>query len=199
MGLRKTITNQLKKYTLKLTKKGDDGKLLEGVEFEISGNGITKKSASGQDGVVKFEGLPFGRYTIAETKAPQGYVPAGSINVEVKGDGSNGSVIQVGDVINKRTKLTVTKFAEDEKTALPGAKFVIKSADGKYVKVDGTSFASFADKKEDATAIVTDENGTFTLEYLPLGEYVLEEVKAPDGYLTISDPENFTIKMSQRL
>lgn len=190
----KTITNQLKKYTLKLTKKGDDGKLLEGVEFEISGNGITKKSASGQDGVVKFEGLPFGRYTIAETKAPQGYVPAGSINVEVKGDGSNGSVIQVGDVINKRTKLTVTKFAEDEKTALPGAKFVIKSADGKYVKVDGTSFASFADKKEDATAIVTDENGTFTLEYLPLGEYVLEEVKAPDGYLTISDPENFTIK-----
>ena len=188
------IENSLKQYTLKLTKKGDDGKLLEGVEFEISGNGITKKSASGQDGVVKFEGLPFGRYTIAETKAPQGYVPAGSINVEVKGDGSNGSVIQVGDVINKRTKLTVTKFAEDEKTALPGAKFVIKSADGKYVKVDGTSFASFADKKEDATAIVTDENGTFTLEYLPLGEYVLEEVKAPDGYLTISDPENFTIK-----
>lgn len=190
----KTITNQLKKYTLKLTKKGDDGKLLQGVDFTLSGNGITKKSASGQDGVVKFEGLPFGRYTIAETKAPQGYVPAGSINVEVKGDGSNGSVIQVGDVISKRTKLTVTKFAEDEKTALPGAKFVIKSADGKYVKVDGTSFASFADKKEDATAIVTDENGTFTLEYLPLGEYVLEEVKAPDGYLTISDPENFTIK-----
>lgn len=190
----KTITNQLKKYTLKLTKKGDDGKLLQGVDFTLSGNGITKKSASGQDGVVKFEGLPFGRYTIAETKAPQGYVPAGSINVEVKGDGSNGSVIQVGDVINKRTKLTVTKFAEDEKTALPGTKFVIKSADGKYVKVDGTSFASFADKKEDATAIVTDENGTFTLEYLPLGEYVLEEVKAPDGYLTISDPENFTIK-----
>mgnify|MGYP000927644379 CR=1 FL=1 len=191
----KTITNQLKKYTLKLTKKGDDGNPLEGVEFTLSGNGIDPMTAeSGKDGVVTFEGLHFGKYTITETKAPQGYVPAGSINVEVKGDGSNGSVIQVGDVINKRTKLTVTKFAEDEKTALPGAKFVIKSADGKYVKVDGTSFASFADKKEDATAIVTDENGTFTLEYLPLGEYVLEEVKAPDGYLTISDPENFTIK-----
>ena len=188
------IENSLKQYTLKLTKKGDDGKLLEGVEFEISGNGITKKSASGQDGVVKFEGLPFGRYTIAETKAPQGYVPAGSINVEVKGDGSNGSVIQVGDVINKRTKLTVTKFAEDGKTKLPGAEFIIRNGKGKYVKVDGTSFASFADKKEDATAIVTGENGTFALEYLPLGEYVLEEVKAPDGYLTISDPKNFTIK-----
>ncbi len=191
------IENSLKQYTLKLTKKGDDGKLLEGVEFEISGNGITKKSASGQDGVVKFEGLPFGRYTITETKAPQGYVPAGSINVEVKGDGSNGSVIQVGDVINKRTKLTVTKFAEDGKTALPGAKFVIKSADGKYVKVDGTSFASFADKKEDATAIVTGENGAFTLEYLPLGKYVLEEIEAPEGYMIVTASKDFEIKNSE--
>ncbi len=191
------IENSLKQYTLKLTKKGDDGKLLPGVEFTLSGNGITKKSASGQDGVVKFEGLPFGRYTITETKAPQGYVPAGSINVEVKGDGSNGSVIQVGDVINKRTKLTVTKFAEDGKTALPGAKFVIKSADGKYAKVDGTSFASFADKKEDATAIVTGENGAFTLEYLPLGKYVLEEIEAPEGYMIVTASKDFEIKNSE--
>ena len=191
------IENSLKQYTLKLTKKGDDGKLLPGVEFTLSGNGITKKSASGQDGVVKFEGLPFGRHTITETKAPQGYVPAGSINVEVKGDGSNGSVIQVGDVINKRTKLTVTKFAEDGKTALPGAKFVIKSADGKYAKVDGTSFASFADKKEDATAIVTGENGAFTLEYLPLGKYVLEEIEAPEGYMIVTASKDFEIKNSE--
>lgn len=191
------IENTLKEYSLTLVKKGDDGKLLEGVEFEISGNGISKIATSGKDGVVKFEGLPFGRYTIAETKAPQGYVPAGSINVEVKGDGSNGSVIQVGDVINKRTKLTVTKFAEDEKTALPGAKFVIKSADGKYVKVDGTSFDSFADKKEDATAIVTGENGTFTLEYLPLGKYVLEEIEAPEGYMIVTASKDFEIKNSE--
>lgn len=191
------IKNTLKEYSLTLVKKGDDGKLLPGVEFTLSGNGITKKSASGRDGVVKFEGLPFGRYTIAETKAPQGYVPAGSINVEVKGDSSNGSVIQVGDVINKRTKLTVTKFAEDGKTALPGAKFVIKSADGKYVKVDGTSFASFADKKEDATAIVTGENGTFTLEYLPLGKYVLEEIEAPEGYMIVTASKDFEIKNSE--
>lgn len=193
----KKIENTLKEYSLTLVKKGDDENLLEGVEFTLSGNGITKKSASGQDGVVKFEGLPFGKYTIAETKAPQGYVPADSINVEVKGDGSNGSVIQVGDVINKRTKLTVTKFAEDGQTKLPGAKFVIKSADGKYVKVDGTSFASFADKKEDATAIVTGENGAFTLEYLPLGKYVLEEIEAPEGYMIVTASKDFEIKNSE--
>jgi len=189
-----TIKNTLKEYSLTLVKKGDDGKLLEGVEFEISGNGISPitKSSDGA-GVVKFEGLPFGRYTIAETKAPQGYVPAGSINVEVKGDGSNGSVIQVGDVINKRTKLTVTKFAEDGKTKLPGAEFIIRNGEGKYVTADGINFVSFTDK-DNATKLTTGSEGTFAIEYLPLGEYVLEEVKAPDGYLTISDPENFTIK-----
>ena len=190
----KTITNQLKKYTLKLTKKGDDGNPLEGVEFTLSGNGIDPMTAeSGKDGVVTFEGLHFGKYTITETKAPQGYVPAGSINVEVKGDGSNGSVIQVGDVINKRTKLTVTKFAEDGKTKLPGAEFIIRNGEGEYVKVDGINFFSFTDK-DNATKLTTGSDGTFALEYLPLGEYVLEEVKAPDGYLTISDPKNFTIK-----
>lgn len=188
-----TIKNTLKEYSLTLVKKGDDGKLLPDVEFTLSGNGISKIATSGQDGVVKFEGLPFGKYTIAETKAPQGYVPAGSINVEVKGDGSNGSVIQVGDVINKRTKLTVTKFAEDGTTKLPGAEFIIRNGEGKYVTADGINFVSFTDK-DNATKLTTGSDGIFALEYLPLGEYVLEEVKAPDGYLTISDPKKFTIK-----
>ncbi len=193
----KTITNQLKKYTLKLTKKGDDGKLLQGVEFEISGNGISKKSASGQDGVVTFTGLAFGEYTITEVEAPQGYVKAAPIKVTIDGSDSAERVIQLEPIENKHTKLTVTKFAEDGKTKLPGAKFVIKSADGKYVKVDGTSFASFANKKEDATAIVTDENGTFTLEYLPLGKYVLEEIEAPEGYMIVTASKDFEIKNSE--
>lgn len=195
-GCGKTITNQLKKYTLKLTKKGDDGKLLAGVEFTLSGNGITKKSASGKDGVVTFEGIAFGTYTITESKTPEGYIPAKEISVEIKGN-ENPLTIQLEDVVNRHTKLTVTKFAEDGKTALPGAKFVIKSADGKYVKVDGTSFASFADKKEDATAIVTGENGAFTLEYLPLGKYVLEEIEAPEGYMIVTASKDFEIKNSE--
>lgn len=189
------IKNTLKEYSLTLVKKGDDGKLLQGVEFTLSGNGIDPMTAeSGPNGVVTFEGIAFGEYTITEVEAPQGYVKAAPIKVTIDGSDSAERVIQLEPIENKHTKLTVTKFAEDGRTKLSGAKFVIKSADGKYVKVDGTSFASFADKKEDATAIVTGENGAFTLEYLPLGEYVLEEVKAPDGYLTISDPKNFTIK-----
>ncbi len=191
------IKNTLKEYSLTLVKKGDDGKLLLGVEFTLSGNGISSiTKSSDEDGVVKFEGLPFGRYTITETKAPQGYVPAGSINVEVKGDGSNGSVIQVGDVINKRTKLTVTKFAEDGKTKLPGAEFIIRNGEGKYVTADGINFVSFTDK-DNATKLTTGSDGTFTLEYLPLGKYVLEEIKAPEGYIIVTASKDFEIKNSE--
>ena len=192
-----TIKNTLKEYSLTLVKKGDDGKPLEGVEFEISGNGITKKSASGRDGVVTFTGLAFGEYTITEVEAPQGYVKAAPIKVTIDGSDSAERVIQLEPIENKHTKLTVTKFAEDGKTALPGAEFIIRNAEVKYVKVDGTSFASFADKKEDATAIVTGENGTFTLEYLPLGKYVLEEIEAPEGYMIVTASKDFEIKNSE--
>lgn len=192
-----TIKNTLKEYSLTLVKKGDDGKPLEGVEFEISGNGITKKSASGRDGVVTFTGLAFGEYTITEVEAPQGYVKAAPIKVTIDGSDIAERVIQLEPIENKHTKLTVTKFAEDGKTALPGAEFIIRNAEGKYVKVDGTSFASFADKKEDATAIVTGENGTFTLEYLPLGKYVLEEIEAPEGYMIVTASKDFEIKNSE--
>ncbi|MDY2951884.1 MAG: SpaA isopeptide-forming pilin-related protein, partial [Eubacteriales bacterium] len=82
----KTITNQLKKYTLKLTKKGDDGKLLAGVEFAISGTGVDPMTAeSGKEGVVTFTGLAFGEYTITEVEAPQGYVKAAPIKVTIDG------------------------------------------------------------------------------------------------------------------
>ena len=188
-----TIENTLKEYSLTLVKKGDDGKLLAGVEFTISGTGIVPRTAeSGQDGVVTFEGLTFGTYTITESKTPEGYIPAKEISVEIKGN-ENPLTIQLEDVVNRHTKLTVTKFAEDGNTKLPGAEFIIRNAEGKYVTAGGTNFVSFTDK-DNATILTTGIDGTFALEYLPLGEYVLEEVKAPDGYLTISDPKNFTIK-----
>ena len=190
------IENSLKQYTLKLTKKGDDGKLLPGVEFTLSGNGITKKSASGQDGVVTFTGLAFGEYTITESKTPEGYIPAKEISVEIKGN-ENPLTIQLEDVVNRHTKLTVTKFAEDEKTALPGAEFIIRNGKGKYVTADGTNFVSFTDNKQNATKLTTGSDGTFTLEYLPLGEYVLEEIEAPEGYMIVTASKDFEIKNSE--
>ena len=193
----KTITNQLKKYTLKLTKKGDDGNLLEGVEFTLSGSEINPMTAeSGPNGVVSFEGLAFGTYTITESKTPEGYIPAKEISVEIKGN-ENPLTIQLGDVVNRHTKLTVTKFAEDGNTKLPGAEFIIRNAEEKYVTADGTNFVSFTDNKQNATNLTTGSDGTFTLEYLPLGKYFLEEIKAPEGYIVVTASKDFEIKNNE--
>ena len=191
------IENRLKQYTLKLTKKGDDGKLLSGVEFTISGTGIVPMTAeSGQDGVVKFTGLAFGEYTITEVEAPQGYVKAAPIKVTIDGSDSAERVIQLEPIENKHTKLIVTKFAEDGKTELSGAEFIIRNAEEKYVTADGTNFVSFTDK-DNATILTTGSDGTFTLEYLPLGKYFLEEIKAPEGYIVVTASKDFEIKNNE--
>lgn len=192
------IENRLKQYTLKLTKKGDDGKLLAGVEFTISGTDIVPMTAeSGQDGVVTFTGLAFGEYTITEVEAPQGYVKAAPIKVTIDGSDSAERVIQLEPIENKHTKLIVTKFAEDGNTKLPGAEFIIRNAEEKYVTADGTNFVSFTDNKQNATKLTTGSDGTFTLEYLPLGEYVLEEIKAPEGYIIVTASKDFEIKNNE--
>lgn len=192
------IKNTLKEYSLTLVKKGDDEKLLAGVEFTISGTGVDPMTAeSGKEGVVTFTGLAFGEYTITEVEAPQGYVKAAPIKVTIDGSDSAERVIQLEPIENKHTKLIVTKFAEDGETKLPGAEFIIRNGKGNYVTADGTNFVSFTDNKQNATKLTTGIDGTFTLEYLPLGEYVLEEIKAPEGYIIVTASKNFEIKNNE--
>ena len=200
----KTITNQLKKYTLKLTKKGDDGKLLEGVEFTLSGSEINPMTAeSGPNGVVKFEGLPFGRYTIAETKAPQGYVKAKPINVTIDEKNTVGAytpnqAVDGGTITNEHTVLTVLKIDDADKKPLAGATFRIKNSAGQYVSAENGKFKAFVSGEEMASVFETGEDGKFTLEYLPVGNnYALEEISAPQGYIKVKGTTSFNIVKAQ--
>ena len=200
----KTITNQLKKYTLKLTKKGDDGKLLEGVEFTLSGSEINPMTAeSGPNGVVKFEGLPFGRYTIAETKAPQGYVKAKPINVTIDEKNTVGAytpnqAVDGGTITNEHTVLTVLKIDDADKKPLAGATFRIKNSAGQYVSAENGKFKAFVSGEEMASVFETGEDGKFTLEYLPVGNnYALEELSAPQGYIKVKGTTSFNIVKAQ--
>lgn len=194
------IENSLKQYTLKLTKKGDDGKLLQGVEFTLSGTGIDPMTAeSGPNGVVTFEGLAFGEYTITEVEAPQGYVKAKPINVTIDEKNTVGAytpnqAVDGGTITNEHTVLTVLKIDDADKKRLAGATFRIKNSAGQYVSAENGKFKAFVSGEEMASVFETGEDGKFTLEYLPVGNnYALEEISAPQGYIKVKGTTSFNI------
>lgn len=198
------IKNTLKEYSLTLVKKGDDGKLLQGVEFTLSGNDIDPMTAeSGPNGVVTFEGLAFGEYTITEVEAPQGYVKAKPINVTIDEKNTVGAytpnqAVDGGTITNEHTVLTVLKIDDADRKPLAGATFRIKNSDGQYVSAENGKFKAFVSGEGGASVFETGEDGKFTLEYLPVGNnYALEEISAPQGYIKVKGTTSFNIVKAQ--
>lgn len=171
------------KFNIKKLNEADLTKTLEGASFKLEDeNKNAIYGSSGQDGIVTFDNLKPGIYTLTEEKAPDKYVKSdktwrvnvgtdGQVTIIEIGLGSTGETL-VGDnvelqVTNKpvATKFTVYK-KDNENMPLQGAKFKITTTDGKEV-VTGTS----------------DKNGVVTFNKdLEKGTYILEEESAPAGY-----------------
>ncbi|HFJ9319376.1 TPA: SpaA isopeptide-forming pilin-related protein [Bacillus tropicus] len=164
-----------------IKKDAESGKVLEGAEFKLkneAGQVVGETKTTNKDGVVKFENLVPGKYTLEETKAPEGYKVL-EVTVEVNVV-ANEVVKQ--EVLNEKVKeeitgqLEITKVdANDTNKTLAGAVFEIWK--------DGTKIDT----------LTSDENGKATLKELNPGDYILKEVQAPEGY-ELSDKEiEFTI------
>lgn len=75
--------------------------------------------------------------------------------------------------------VTVRKVAEGESGApLEGARFSLETADGTLVRDD----------------IVTGSDGTATVSDLAIGDYVLTETAAPEGYAATAEPIEFSLR-----
>ena len=101
-----------------------------------------------------------------------------------------------GDVEMKATTETYTwdisvKKVNNAGTALAGAKFVLKNAEGGYYKfVDGDDKIRWVEKNEEPTVFESPANGEFVIKGLDSGIYYLEETEAPEGYnMLTSDVE----------
>ncbi|MGF9769741.1 SpaA isopeptide-forming pilin-related protein, partial [Bacillus albus] len=164
-----------------IKKDAESGKVLKGAEFKLkneNGQVVGEAKTTNKDGVVKFENLVPGKYTLEETKAPEGYKA-----VEVK--------VEVNIVANTVVKQEVLN--EKVKEKITGQIEIIKvDANDKDKKLAGAVFEILKDGTKIDT-LTSDENGKATSKELEPGDYVLKEVQAPEGY-SLSDKEiEFTI------
>lgn len=150
--------------------KSDDGLYISNDAGEIIINDIKK-----------------GDYIFREVEAPAGYLIK---NIDTKFTISDKSVEL--RVVNSKTpdkdKGRHDFMKTDEaKKPLGGAMFKVmtKNKDGKFEPV----------KKDGKDYIVTSaDNGKFAVEDMDYGKYYLVEIKAPEGFILLSEPVEFEIK-----
>ena len=140
-------------------------------------NGNVKASWTSTSTPKYIEGLAAGNYTLCETQAPDGYkLETECIKFTVKADGTVASVVMYNEKKPTTTKVKISKRDITTKEELPGAKLVIKDANGN-VKASWTS-----------------TNEPKYIEGLAAGNYTLCETQAPDGYKLETECINFTVK-----
>ncbi|WNY44425.1 MSCRAMM family protein [Bacillus cereus] len=176
------IENAKELGSLQVIKKdAESGKVLEGAEFKLkneAGQVVGEAKTTNKDGVVKFENLVPGKYTLEETKAPEGY-KALEVTVEVNVV-ANEVVKQ--EVMNEKVKEEITGQLEITKVDANNTNKILAGAVFEIWK-DGTKIDT----------LTTNKSGKATSKKLEPGDYTLKEIQAPEGY-TLSDKEmKFTI------
>lgn len=167
------------KETVKVTIGGEDVELTEGmVTFDDAKNTMTINLSSklgGNEGkavVVTYD------VTITGTKVN---------NTVEYGDGKHEAD---SNVIFYTGSIKLTKYEDEGKTPMAGAKFVVfkkTEAGVQYAVVADGNIQSWTANKADATRLTTNGDGVIQVNGLNLGKYSFEEVEAPDGFTINTD------------
>ena len=183
------VMHQTKNVDL-VIKKADEttGEALKGAEFTVykmqGGQWVTYTKAEWTDEYKAYRALNLhaedsegGKFKVVETKNPTGYT--GTWEHEFTAE-KEGVVTLTLDATNARKtgQITITKTGENNKK-LSGAVFEIKAA--KDIKTAGGTTLVAANTVVDT--VTTDGNGSAASKQLELGQYIVKEKTAPDGYV----------------
>ena len=138
-------------------------------------NGIFRTDEHGE---IRVPGLKPGKSVIVtETKAPDGYIiDTQSQTVQIK----EGRTVSLTFKNQPKGKLIIQKRDSATGQPLPGAEFRVTTAAGCEVGLDGVIGTSTLTQNGIFT---TDGQGEITITNLAPGAYVINEIKAPTGYM----------------
>ena len=148
-------------------------------------NGIYRTDETGE---IRIPGLKPGKSIIAtEVKAPPGFIiDTQSQTIQIK----EGRTVTLTFKNQPTGKLIVQKRDSISGQPLPGAQFRITTAAGCEVGLNGVIGTATATQNGIFT---TDSNGEIRITNLIPGAYVLNEIKAPDGYVMDEPSKNVVI------
>ncbi len=177
-----------KKPNLTINKVGSVGKEpLQGAKFSLfyattQGGAVTKVGDYVTDERGKIEiptgTLKEGWYKLQETEAPQGYEIQGTGTYEFYLKAGESKEITVENVA--KNAIVIKKVDADTGEPLAGANFSISIiSDGNSSGTHGTTIAN----------VITNHNGVAVVTGLKAGGYIIEETKAPTGYVMVEQAQ----------
>lgn len=160
------LENKLKRGNLKIKKIDFDTKIpIKDTEFIImKDEKIIYQGRTNVDGIIELNDLVYGIYKIKEVMASNGYL-LNEMIYEVKIDDENKDVCFEIENELKKGKLVIRKLDSSNGRVISNVEFVIMRDN--EVIYEG----------------VTNEYGEIEIDSLPLGIYIVKEVRASDGYI----------------
>ncbi len=163
----KELTNDLIEGQIKVIKKDEAGKPIEGVTFKITdeeGKTEYDKITTDAKGIAISKKLDIGTYHLIEESAPNEFI----VSTEVETFNiTNDTTFIEKELVNKRktAKFVLLKLDKDNNTPIVEAKFEILDSNKKVIDT-----------------LVTDNEGKAESKQLELGTYYYKEVSAPSEY-----------------
>ena len=152
----------------------EKGQSLLAEDFKISGDNLYYTSNGKPT-------LPIGTITIQETKAPEGYLLNPEIFIrQITSDGSAESVNTYNEPVIPET-------------VMKGSVELYKSDDESGKELAGAVYGIYFHDGTEVGRLTTDETGYAKSDLLPYGQYYLQEITAPNGYVLDNTQYPFTI------
>ena len=173
---------------LELKKLNENGDLVDGAIFNITGVDGYNKDVEVKNGKITVENLKQGTYYIKEKSSPTGYIiDTKTYEVEIKPNETTTKAI-----VNKEPtgNITVTKVNTNG-DKIENVKFEITAGEDIYNK---TKTQKHYSKGDSVATITTNSAGIASKTGLPLGKYIVKEIEVPTGYLLNTEQKTVDLK-----